>query len=198
MDDPILAIPSTSGGPQQRRPMTPNLQPTLAGDRVVLRPLRPEDWDELSAVAADPLIWEQHPARDRWKREVFADYFRNALDEVHHQGGAFAVIDRATGAIIGCTRFHGYDPDASELEIGWTFLARSHWGGRCNPEMKRLMLDHAFQFVQRVIFLVGVDNIRSQTAVSRLGAAPDGFVERTNFGGPVSRSIKFILTRPRR
>jgi RimJ/RimL family protein N-acetyltransferase len=76
--------------------------------------------------------------------------------------------------MIGSTRYHGYDPAASEVEIGWTFLARSRWGGRYNHEMKRLMLEHAFKYVDRVVFLIGPNNIRSQRAVEKIGAVRAG------------------------
>ncbi|MGB9256052.1 MAG: GNAT family N-acetyltransferase, partial [Candidatus Korobacteraceae bacterium] len=109
-------------------------QPTLRGKLVELRPLRPDDYRELYAVASDPLIWEQHPASDRYKDEVFHEFFRKALES----GGAFVAIDRRDGKVIGSSRFHSYDPANSEIEIGWTFLARSHWGGVYNGEMKDL------------------------------------------------------------
>lgn len=68
------------------------------------------------------------------------------------------------------SRYHGFNADAREIEIGWTFLARSHWGGRYNGELKQLMLEHAFQFVDRVIFVIGAENTRSRLAVERIGA----------------------------
>lgn len=174
-----------------------NLQPTLQGERITIRPLQPDDFEPLYAVAADPLIWEQHPARDRWQRDVFQRFFDDALGEAGNCGGAFAITDNATRSIIGSSRFHGYDAAKREVEIGWTFLARSHWGGLYNREMKRLMLDHAFTFVDRVIFLVGENNIRSQKAMERIGGVRSGYVENTDFGGPVSRSVKFIIHAPR-
>ena len=116
-------------------------------------------------MAADPLIWEQHPAKDRYQEEQFRVFFREALES----GGALVAIDTKDGRVIGSSRFHGYDGDKSEVEIGWTFLARSHWGGRYNGEMKQLMLQHAFRFVDRVVFLVGLHNRRSQRAVEKLG-----------------------------
>jgi RimJ/RimL family protein N-acetyltransferase len=177
--------------------MSFDFQPTLRGDLVTLRPLRPDDWDELFAVASDPFIWEQHPARDRHKEDVFRRFFREALDETKAHGGAFAVIDNATGKIIGSTRFHATEAQPREVEIGWTFLARSHWGGRFNHEMKRLMLEHAFQHVERVIFLVGESNIRSQTAVQRIGGVRDGFVDKVDFSGTTARSVKFVINKPR-
>lgn len=172
-----------------------NLQPTLEGELVALRPLRADDWDELFAIASDPLIWEQHPERNRGERDVFRTFFEAALREVESGGGAFAVLDKATGRIIGCTRYHGYNAavPGGEIEIGWSFLARSHWGGRYNPEMKRLMLAHAFTFVERVVFFVGEHNIRSQTAMERLGASRVGIIEGTRFGSAVARSVKYVM-----
>jgi RimJ/RimL family protein N-acetyltransferase len=143
-----------------------DLQPTLNGNLVALRPLEADDFDRLFEVARDPLIWEQHPASDRFKEEVFREFFRAGLES----GGAFLVSDVENGKIIGSTRYFGYKEKDSEVEIGWTFLARSHWGGRHNREMKDLMLRHAFQFVDSVVFLIGPENARSRRAVEKLGA----------------------------
>jgi N-acetyltransferase len=142
-----------------------HLQPTLVGSLVTVRPLVADDWPALYAVAADPLIWEQHPNHDRWREDVFAGFFDTALAS----GGAFAVLDTASGAVIGSSRYHGYNADRSEVEIGWTFLARAYWGGRYNGELKQLMLAHALAHVACVIFFVGLGNVRSQTAVQRIG-----------------------------
>jgi RimJ/RimL family protein N-acetyltransferase len=150
-----------------------DLQPILEGELLRLRPLRHDDWDNLYAVAADPLIWEQHPVSDRYKEEVFRGFFQVALES----GGAFAVIDRKGGQVIGSSRFHGYDEGKSQIEIGWTFLARSHWGGRYNREMKRLMLRHAARFVTSVIFVIGPSNYRSQRAVEKIGGVRVGVIE---------------------
>lgn len=163
-----------------------DLQPTLEGALLRLRPMRPDDFEALYAVASDPLLWEQHPAHDRWQREVFRGFFDGGLA----CGGAFVAIDRASGAIVGSSRYYGWNPDASEIEIGWTFLARSHWGGRHNAEMKSLMLGHAFRFVDTVLFSVGPHNLRSRRAVEKLGAALRG--TQTRFG---SESVVYALTR---
>lgn len=142
-------------------------QPTLRGPLLQARPLVPADHDALFAVAADPLIWEQHPDKTRSTREGFGRFFQGALDS----GGALLVTDRATGAVLGSSRYDGYDPVRDEVEIGWTFLARSHWGGRYNAELKDLMLRHAFRYVARVVFLIDPANFRSQRAILKLGAA---------------------------
>lgn len=150
--------------------MSFDYQPVLKGVFVQLRPLRPEDYGDLYAVAADPLIWEQHPATNRHDEGEFQVFFGESLAS----GGALIAIDAKTQRMIGSSRFHGYDKDRSEVEIGWTFLARSHWGGIYNGEMKKLMLQHAFQFVNRVVILVGPQNKRSQRAVEKIGAVRVG------------------------
>jgi RimJ/RimL family protein N-acetyltransferase len=137
----------------------------LSSDLLMLRPLLPKDFDALFQVASDPLIWEQHPASDRYKEEVFSALFRESLDS----GGALIAIDREKDVVIGSSRFHGYDLQKSEVEIGWSFLARSYWGGLYNREMKRLMLDHAFRFVDNVVLLIGSHNYRSQKAAEKVG-----------------------------
>jgi RimJ/RimL family protein N-acetyltransferase len=171
--------------------MSFNLQPHLKGKLIELRPLRHEDWEDLFAVASDPLIWEQHPESDRYKEEVFKRFFEGALAS----GGAFVVVDSMTQRIIGSTRFYGYDPEKSEIEIGWTFLARKYWGGRYNAEMKQLMLAHAFKFVDNVVFFVGENNIRSQRATERIGAIKSGTATKVYGNRPPSANVRYIITK---
>ena len=173
--------------------MSFDLQPNLKGELIELRPLRADDWDDLFSVAADPLIWEQHPESDRYKEEVFKVFFREALQS----GGAFVVIDRTTQEIIGSTRFYGYDPEKSEIEIGWTFLAREYWGGQYNCEMKSLMLNHAFKFVENVVFFIGEKNIRSQKAIEKIGAIRVGIVTRAYGNHPPAPNVKYVIKKPR-
>lgn len=155
-------------------------QPVLEGDRQLLRPLTPDDWQALFGVASDRLIWEIHPAHDRWQEPVFRAFFADALAN----GGAVAVIDKGTGQIIGSSRWQGYDPaDGGSVEIGWTFLARDYWGGSFNPEMKRLMLAHAFQYVRRVVFRIGETNLRSRKAMERIGGRLTDERDITHLGG---------------
>lgn len=155
------------------------LQPHLVGDLIELRPLLADDWSALFGVASDPLIWEQHPARDRYKKEVFEGFFQEAVAS----GGALVVIDRENQKVIGSSRYFEFDPVKSEIEIGWTFLARAYWGGRYNRELKQLMLGHAFRFVKRVLFMVGLTNFRSQKGLEKIGAVMIGRRERTNQQG---------------
>jgi RimJ/RimL family protein N-acetyltransferase len=169
-----------------------DLQPYLVGDLVELRPLQPNDWDTLFAVASDPLMWEQHPANDRYQENVFREFFQEALGS----GGAFVVIDRKTRETIGSTRYFRFDPVKHEVEIGWTFLARSHWGGQYNREMKRLMLDHAFKFVKSVLFIIGSTNFRSQRAVEKIGAVRVGQRTTTNPEEEVVEQLVYQIKRP--
>jgi RimJ/RimL family protein N-acetyltransferase len=164
-----------------------DLQPSLKGDLLELRPLLPDHFPQLFAVASDPLIWEQHPATGRYQEAVFRVFFDDAL----HSGGALIATDAKDGRVIGTSRFHGYDAEKSEIEIGWTFLARSHWGGRYNGEMKRLMIEHAFQFVDSVIFVIGSQNLRSQKAVEKIGGVFAG--ERPGEGG--RSNVVYRITR---
>ena len=166
-----------------------DLQPHLKGELIELRPLAPDDWDELFAVASDSLIWEQHPESDRYKEDVFRAFFNGALES----GGAFAIIDRKTRQIIGSTRFYGHDPEKSEIEIGWTFLARKYWGGRYNREMKDLLLAHAFQFVESVVFFVGETNFRSQKAIEKIGALKLGTATRAYGNHPPATNVKYVI-----
>lgn len=152
-----------------------DLQPNLKSRLVELKPLRADYYDDLYAVAADPFIWEQHPVNDRYKEEVFKAFFFEALESQ----ATLVAIDSSDSLIIGSSRFHGYDTGRSEIEVGWTFLARSHWGGTYNWEIKQLMLRHAFKYVNCVIFLVGPKNLRSRRSVEKIGGMqvgvrPDG------------------------
>jgi len=168
-----------------------DLQPHLKGERLELRPLMASDWDDLFAVASDPHVWEQHPEKDRYKETVFRTFFREGLE----CGGGFAIIDKKTQRIIGSTRYYGYDPEKSEIEIGWTFVARKYWGGAYNRELKELMLAHAFKFVENVAFYVGENNIRSQRALEKIGAIREGLVQKTDSSGRSSPSVRYLITK---
>jgi RimJ/RimL family protein N-acetyltransferase len=166
-----------------------DLQPTLKGELIELRPLGPQDFDALFSAASDPKIWEQHPESDRYHREVFQRFFDGALES----RGAFAIIERKSGRIIGSSRYCNLDLTNREVEIGWTFLEREFWGGTYNRELKQLMLDHAFRFVDRVVFVVGENNIRSQKALAKIGA---DFVTKVHLpadGGAIKTNLVYAI-----
>src|SRR6478736_3079763 len=168
-------------------------QPVLEGERLLLRPLTPDDWDALFAVASDRELWAGHPSHDRWQEPVFRAFFVDALA----RGGALAIVDKASGRVIGSSRFQYSDRAVEEgaLEIGWSFVDRAYWGRGYNAEFKRLMLEHAFRFVGRVVFRVGADNAISRGAMKNIGGRLTGetFVaERA--GRPVDHVI-YEITR---
>jgi RimJ/RimL family protein N-acetyltransferase len=141
-------------------------QPSLAHPLVSLHPATAADWPALHAAASDPAIWAGHPASDRWQQPVFRAFFEDGLAS----GGMLVARDPASGAVIGASRYDAGRCEPGEMEIGWTFLARSHWGGRTNHAMKALMVGHALAGMNRVMFMIGETNIRSRTAVERIGA----------------------------
>ena len=167
-----------------------DLQPHLLGDLLELRPLRAGDWEALFAVASDPKIWEVHPVPERYQEPVFRDFFREALESK----GAFVTVDRATQKIVGSSRYCWYEAE-SELEIGWTFLDRAHWGGIYNGEMKRLMLAHAFTFVEKVVFRVGATNLRSRGALEKIGAVLTERREMKTLHGKSIEHVVYQMTR---
>ncbi len=150
----------------------------LENEIVILRPLRDDDFEALYSVAADPLIWEQHPNKTRYQRPVFETYFKGAMES----NSAYLVSDKVTGDVIGCSRFYDYDPIQNTICIGYTFLSRICWGKSYNRALKSIMLDYAFKLVDTVIFHVGKNNMRSQKAMEKLGAEKTGEQEMSYYG----------------
>ncbi|MCY1544024.1 Acetyltransferase (GNAT) domain protein [compost metagenome] len=97
-------------------------------------------------------------------------------------GGAFRIVDKATGRTMGSTRFYDYDAEHKRILIGYTFYATAYWGKGINPLVKTMMLNYIFNFVEKVCFHIGSANIRSQIAILRLGAVKVGEQEVTYFG----------------
>lgn len=153
-------------------------QPTLENDQVILLPLQEGDFENLYSVASDPAIWIQHPSKDRWKRDVFQVFFEGAMQS----NGAFKIIDKKTGKVIGSTRVYDFDASNNSIFVGYTFYSVSYWGTGVNKDVKMLMFDYLFQFVSKVILHVGSENLRSQIAVVRLGAEKVAEVEVGYYG----------------
>ncbi|WP_156842827.1 GNAT family N-acetyltransferase [Novosphingobium aquimarinum] len=171
-----------------------NRQPVLEGERLILRPLTPDDRDALYAVASDSEIWARHPAHDRWQPEVFATFFAEALA----RGGALAIIERDSGRIVGSSQFAEVDPEhPGEIEIGWSFLERKLWGRGYNAEFKRLMLAHALVHYESAIFQVGEDNVISRRAMENIGGV---LIDRTRDierSGVMVHHVIYAITRER-
>lgn len=168
-----------------------NLQPLLENEKIILVPLLPEDFEELYIVAADPDIWIQHPNKDRWKKEVFKTFFEGAIES----NGAFKIIDKTDKSTTGSTRFYDYDDQENSILIGYTFYATKYWGKGINLSVKKIMLDYIFQFVTMVYFHIGAENIRSQIAISRLGATKTGEKEVKYFGEQPKLNFVYRITK---
>ncbi len=169
--------------------MSFEFQPQLQNELIRLEPLRAGDFEDLYAVAADPLIWEQHPSRDRYQRAVFENFFKGAMES----GGAFRVIDNANGELIGSSRYSNYEEARRQIDIGYTFIARSRWARHYNRALKTLMLDHAFKYVDRVIFKVGINNWRSRKAMEKLGGIYIGEQSVSYSGEPSHPNVIFKI-----
>ena len=171
-------------------------QPVLEGERLLLRPLQSDDWEALFAVACDRLIWEQHPAHDRWQERVFRDFFDDAMA----QQGALVVIDKSNGAMIGSSRYQGLE-DVSQcggvgsVEIGWTFLSRAYWGGPTNLAMKRLMIGHALASIAECRFAVGAENWRSRKAMEKIGGRLTARTQMRGMAGDQKEHVFYVIGR---
>lgn len=171
--------------------MTFNIQPILENEQIVLYPLQESDFEEMYLVVSDPKIWEQHPNKDRWKKTVFRNFFDGAMQS----NGAFKIIDKTTGKIIGSTRYYDYNETENHILIGYTFYDTSCWGKGINLMVKKLMLDYIFQFVPKVRFHIGAGNLRSQIAISRLGVEKIGEEEIAYFGEPSKLNFIYEITK---
>jgi RimJ/RimL family protein N-acetyltransferase len=169
--------------------MSFELQPRIQNELITLQPLESDDFEGLYAVASDPLIWEQHPSSDRYQRPVFENFFKGAMES----GGAFCVIDTINGELIGSSRYSNYEPAKRQIDIGYTFIARSRWARHYNRALKTLMLDHAFKYVDRVIFKVGINNWRSRKAMEKLGGVYNGEESVSYSGEPSHPNVIFKI-----
>lgn len=172
-----------------------DLQPTLKNEFVTIQPLRSDDFENLYSVASDPLIWEQHPNKDRYQREVFENFFKGAIESK----GAFMVFDSRTMQPIGSSRyynsFNNQELESNQIAIGYTFLARDHWGTTYNRALKTLMMDHAFKYVDTVIFHIGAQNTRSQKAMERLGGLKIKEINVAYYGEPSKLNFEYHINK---
>ena len=167
-----------------------NLQPeNLHNERITLVPLEEKDFELLFQVASDPLVWEQHPNKLRYQKEVFQNYFEGAIQSK----GAFFICDTNTNETIGSSRFYDYNEKDSSIIIGYTFIGRNFWGKEYNKSLKKLMLDYAFQNVDKVYFHIGAQNIRSQKAIEKIGAIKIDEQEVTYYGEDSKLNFIYVI-----
>ena len=169
-----------------------DLQPTLENALIKIIPLRVEDFDVLYKVASDPLIWEQHPNKNRYQKKVFQNFFKGAIESK----GAFLVYEKETGKVIGSSRYYEPDEENNSIAVGYTFIGRDYWGKGFNKALKMLMFDYAFQFVGKIILHIGETNFRSQKATEKLGAKKIGKIEVAYYGEPVKTNISYEVDKP--
>ncbi len=167
------------------------LQPTLENDLIKIKPLHAIDFEALYRIASDPLIWEQHPNKDRYQKEKFETFFKGAIESQ----GAFLVYNNKTGIPIGSSRFYEFDKEKKSISIGYTFISRDCWGKDFNKALKILMINHAFRFVDKIIFHIGANNIRSQKAIEKLGAKKTGEVEMEYYGEPKRLNFIYLINK---
>ena len=168
-----------------------DFQPVLQGRRMTLRPMKPDDHAGLHAAGADPAVWALHPQPERATDAGFRAYSKDQLAS----GGALVAVNRSDGALAGCSRYSSHYTETDEIEVGWTFLARSYWGGPYNTEMKWLMLRHAFRYVPRVVFRIGDGNLRSRRAIEKIGAVLTGRVQQVTLNGRQATHLFYAITR---
>ncbi len=169
--------------------MPVDIQPLLENEDLLLQPLKPEHFDALYKVASDPAVWVQHPNKDRWQKDVFQNFFEGALQS----GGAYIIFDKATGEVAGSTRFYDYSREKDSIFIGYTFYGTRYWGKGLNPAVKTLMLNYVFTLVSKVYFQIGASNVRSQVAITRLGARKIGEEEVAYYGEPVRLNFLYLI-----
>ncbi len=167
------------------------IQPLLSNSLVLLQPLQASDFEELYALASDPLVWEQHPNKERWKREVFENFFKGAMESK----GAFKITERQTGKAIGSSRYYDFDEADNSILIGYTFFGKDYWGKGYNLSVKKLMLDYIFQYVGKVYFHIGAVNVRSQVAISRLGVTKVAEQSIAYFGEKDNLNFVYALSK---
>lgn len=167
------------------------IQPTLENEKVIIYPLEEQDFEELHLVASNPEVWEQHPNKNRWQKEVFKNFFEGAIQSK----GAFKVVDKTNATVIGSTRFYDYNKQEKSILIGYTFYAKLYWGKGINHAVKTTLLDYIFQFVSIVYFHIGADNVRSQIAINRLGVSKIKEQEVTYFGEQPKLNYVYKLTK---
>lgn len=173
-----------------------DLQPNnLKNEIIELLPLKETDFSALYKVASDPLIWEQHPNKLRYQKDVFKNYFEGAL----LSKGAFLIRDSKTNEAIGSTRFYDYNEEDNSTEtsvlIGYTFIGRKFWGKNYNKILKKMMLDYAFQYVDKVYFHIGACNIRSQKAIEKIGALKIDEFEVEYYGEESKLNFVYLVTK---
>ena len=170
--------------------MSFDLQPAFLHDNLLkLIPLQECHFDRLFEIASDPLVWEQHPNPNRYQLKGFTNYFKGAIESK----GAFLIIDGNTNEIVGCSRYYDYNEEDNSVLIGYTFIGIKFWGKGYNKALKKIMLDYAFQYVDKVYFHIGASNYRSQKSIERIGAVKVDEFEVEYYGETSKLNFVYLI-----
>jgi N-acetyltransferase len=168
-----------------------HIQPILQNETILIQPLQTSDFERLYTVASDPKVWEQHPNPLRYERDMFINYFEGAMQSQ----GALLIIDKQKNCVMGASRYYDFNALEKSVLIGYTFFGTKYWGGTWNPMVKKLMIDYAFTQVEKVIFHIGSNNVRSQIAIGRLGAIKIGEEEVAYYGEASKLNYFYAITK---
>ena len=155
----------------------------LENEIVKLRQTKEEDFEDLYKQGGHPTIWEQHLEKDRYKRDKFLEYFNSGIN---NEFGSLTIINKKNNKIVGLTRIYDFKEEDFSVKLGYTFIGKEYWGSNINYNVKKLILDYVFSFLNTVFFDVFEKNIRSQKSVVKLG----GILNKIN-----SNKHKYILTK---
>lgn len=169
----------------------------LEGNLVRLEPLGLHHLDGLAAIAFDSDLWKINSSRLESRRDL-ERYVELALAEPRAGTAVpFTMVHRATGQVVGSTRFGNVVPAHRRVEIGWTWVARPWQRSGVNREAKLLMLRHAFERwgCLRVEFKTSTLNNRSRTALRGIGAVEEGVLRHhmVNPDGSLRDSVYFSI-----
>lgn len=164
----------------------------LESERLVLLPLKKEDFASLYDIGSDPLLWEQHPNKNRYELVEFRNFFKGALES----NGAYKIMDNQHH-VVGCSRYYDYDANDNSIFVGYTFIGRAFWGKGLNQELKHLMINHAFKEVDIVRFHIGETNFRSQKSIERFGAVKTGEIAIAYYREPTRQNFIYEITKTR-
>lgn len=164
-----------------------SLTPFLENNIVIVKPMTNSDFEALLKVANDPILWEHHPISSGYTKTGFEKFFNEAIGI-----GSLLIIDKVKNAVIGSTRLYGYNEKENSIVIGHTFISREYWGSGYNKSIKKLMLDYAFTHVNKVVFYVVENNIRSKKVFEKIRAIAKGTVTR-NYEGKEHLCVLFEI-----
>ena len=168
------------------------------GPTVQLQPLKEDHFEELVNLGNDKAIWQHIPVAMNTQFDRLQALISGMVEKGKGTQFPFAILHKASGRLIGSTRFMDMHQQHLKLEIGWTWLHPDHWGTRANPECKLLLLSHCFEVLKtrRVHLKTDEHNIRSRKAIAKIGASFEGILryDMIRANGTKRNSAYFSIT----